>query len=245
MTIRMATPKVIRNKSLRRAQRESVVRVPRLENGDRLTRAEFETRYRAMPNLNKAELIEGTVHMPSPVHHSHHSKPHQLINTWLGMYCASTPGVETADNGTVRLDPENIVQPDASLRLIEGGTSQITPDDFLSGAPELIVEIASTSAAYDLYDKRHVYQRNGVREYIVWQILEARVSWFVLAEGAYRELAPDAPGILRSPAFPGLWLNVNALRDGQIAKVLNDLRRGLKSKAHTAFVKQLARAARR
>src|SRR5262245_17111719 len=41
--------------------------VPPLENGDRLTRAEFERRYRAMPHLKKAELIEGVVYIPSPV----------------------------------------------------------------------------------------------------------------------------------------------------------------------------------
>ena len=37
-----------------------------LENGDRLTRAEFERRYDAMPHVKKAELIEGEVYMPSP-----------------------------------------------------------------------------------------------------------------------------------------------------------------------------------
>jgi hypothetical protein len=35
--------------------------IPPLENGDRLTRAEFERRYEGMPNLKKAELIEGIV----------------------------------------------------------------------------------------------------------------------------------------------------------------------------------------
>ena len=41
-----------------------------LENGDRLTRAEFERRYAAMPRLKKAELIEGIVYVPSPVRYS-------------------------------------------------------------------------------------------------------------------------------------------------------------------------------
>ncbi|MBI5649287.1 MAG: Uma2 family endonuclease [Chloroflexi bacterium] len=98
---------------------------------------------RAMPNLNKAELIEGVVHMLSPVRFKQHGKPHQMVNGWIGMYCAFTPGVESGNHATVRLDTKNEVQPDIVLRLIEGGTSHITPDDFLSGAPELIVEIAS------------------------------------------------------------------------------------------------------
>ena len=41
--------------------------VPPLQQGDRLTRTEFERRYDAVPDLKKAELIEGTVSMPSPV----------------------------------------------------------------------------------------------------------------------------------------------------------------------------------
>lgn len=41
------------------------VKVPPLENGDNLTVAEFERRYEAMPELKKAELINGIVYIPS------------------------------------------------------------------------------------------------------------------------------------------------------------------------------------
>lgn len=34
-----------------------------LENGDRLSRFEFEHRYQAMPELKKAELVEGVVYI--------------------------------------------------------------------------------------------------------------------------------------------------------------------------------------
>ncbi|MBI5302904.1 MAG: Uma2 family endonuclease [Chloroflexi bacterium] len=245
MVVRSITHETIRGEHALRAKPIPETRMPRLENGDRLTRPEFEMRYRAMPHIKKAELVEGVVYMPSPVHFAQHGKPHQIINGWLITYCASTPGVETADNVSVRLDAENEVQPDALLRLIEGGTSQVTPDDFLTGAPELIVEIASTSAAYDLHDKKRVYRRNGVREYIVWQVHEVRVSWFVLREGEYRELAPDNKGVMHSAQFPGLRLNVNAMLKGDLAEVLAELRRGLKSAEHTNWAKRSARAVRR
>ena len=42
-------------------------RIYPLESGDRLSRAEFERRYMAMPDLKRAELIEGVVYVPSPV----------------------------------------------------------------------------------------------------------------------------------------------------------------------------------
>jgi len=57
--------------------------IPPLENGDRLTRAEFERRYEAMPELKKAELIEGVVHMPSPVRQRYHGRQHSHLNFWL------------------------------------------------------------------------------------------------------------------------------------------------------------------
>src|SRR4051794_2440771 len=82
-----------------------------LENGDRLTRAEFERRYEAMPELKKAELIEGEVYIPSPVRHGRHSHPHTRLVTWLGDYETDTPGVEAGDNGSIRLDLDNEPQP--------------------------------------------------------------------------------------------------------------------------------------
>ncbi len=64
-----------------------------LEPGDRLTRAEFERRYAAMPLVKKAELIEGVVYMPSPVRVQRHGHPHLHLGTWLGVYESGTPGV--------------------------------------------------------------------------------------------------------------------------------------------------------
>ncbi len=108
-----------------------------LENGDRLTRAEFERRYDAMPELKKAELIEGEVYMPSPVRHGRHSHPHTRLVNWLGNYENETPGVEAGDNGSVRLDLDNEPQPDACLiiRPERGGQARISEDDYLEGAP--------------------------------------------------------------------------------------------------------------
>jgi Uma2 family endonuclease len=214
--------------------------VPPLENGDRLVRVEFERRYQAMPHIKKAELIEGVVYMPSPVG-NRHAEPHGQIMTWLGVYCAATPGVHLADNLTVRLDADNEVQPDALLRLDPalGGNAQIDADDYLEGAPELIVEIAATSAAYDLYDKLKVYRRNRVQEYIVWQVYDQRLDWFRLSEGKYVSLPTDTDRVVRSQVFPGMHLAVTALLSGDLATVLMQLRQGLETAEHAAFVERL------
>lgn len=156
-------------------------------------------------------------------------------------YRAATPGVLLGDNATLRLDYENVVQPDALLRLDSalGGRSQVTADDYLAGPPELTVEIAASSVSYDLGVKRRVYARNGVQEYLAAQAYEQRIDWFVLREGEYEALQPNADGILRSEVFPGLWLPVDALWTGDLAGMIATLQQGLASAEHAAFVAQL------
>ena len=95
--------------------------IPPLESGDQLTQVEFEQRYAQMPDVKKAELIEGVVYMASPLRIKQHGEPHASIVTWLGVYKASTPNVQLGDNCTVRLDPDNEPQPDALLRLTVDG----------------------------------------------------------------------------------------------------------------------------
>lgn len=149
--------------------------IPPLKNGDRLTRDEFERRYATMPDGVKAELIEGIVYMAAPaVRAKHHGNPHALVLTWLGVYHAATHGTYIADNTTVRLDLNNEPQLDILLCLdaVIGGQSHISEDDYIEGAPELVVEIAASSASYDLHTKLDMYRRNGVREYLVWQMYE-------------------------------------------------------------------------
>ncbi len=217
---------------------------PPLQSGDRLTRPEFERRYAASPNIKKAELIEGIVYVASPLRHEQHGKPHSRVMTWLGVYQAMTPGVDLSDAPTVRLDLDNEPQPDAVL-FIEanaGRQTRISPDGYIEGSPELIVEIAASSAAIDTGSKKQVYRRNGVLEYVIWQSYDNQLEWFWLTDGEYQLLSPDPDGIIRSRVFPGLWLAVEALLSNQMAQVLEVLQAGLQSAQHKVFVEQLGRA---
>jgi Uma2 family endonuclease len=215
--------------------------IPHLESGDRLSRPEFERRYNAMPNVKKAELIEGVVYVASPLRFEPHAEPHANLMGWLWSYRIATPGVRLGDNPTVRLDSDNEPQPDAIL-LIDaacGGQSHLGADGYVEGAPELVAEVAASSATKDLYDKKRAYRRNGIQEYIVWQVFESAVSWFSLNDGEYVALTPDAAGIIQSQVFPGLWLDVSALVSGNMPQVLAVLQTGLSSVEHQAFVQQL------
>lgn len=202
-------------------------RVPWLENGDHLDRAEFERRYEAMSDVKKAELIEGIVYMPSPVRQPEHSNPHFMVITWLGVYNAATPNTEGGDSGSIRLDLNNEPQPDGFLRFIEGGNSHIDEDRYVAGAPELAAEISASTVSIDLGLKLEVYRRNGVQEYVVWRVLDEAIDWFVLHGGQYERLPLGADGIYRSEVFPGLWLDAAALIRGDLATVLQTLQRGV------------------
>jgi Uma2 family endonuclease len=218
--------------------------VPVLENGDRLTRAEFERRYQAMHDVKKAELVEGVVYMSSPVRAKQHGRPHLQLATWLGVYEAATPFIFAADNSTVRLDLDNEPQPDLLL-LVEseaGGQSVFDSDGYITGAPELVIEIAASSASYDLHDKLKAYRRNGVKEYIIWQTQSKKLEWLVFSEGQYYSLANDN-GIYKSSNFPGLWLDATALLEGNLAKVLETLQQGIASPEHEAFIAELSEKA--
>lgn len=98
-----------------------------------------------------------------------------------------------------------------------------TEDGYLEGAPELVVEVAASSASYDLHDKLRAYQRAGVQEYIVWRTLDNALDWFELSNGAYVRREPDAQGIIESRIFPGLRLDIIKLLAGDAAGVLTTL----------------------
>jgi len=202
--------------------------IPLLENGDRLTRAEFERRYHLMPDLKKAELIEGIVYyMASPLRITQHGEPHAHLVSWLSFYKAFTPNLQLGDNCTVRLDSDNEPQPDALLRIAVGGPSTISVEGYVEGAPELVAEIAASTVSLDLHQKLHVYRRNQVQEYLVWRVYDRQFDWFKLQEGEYIQLEPNAEGVICSQIFPGLWLDKKALLSGDLAKVLAVLQQGL------------------
>jgi hypothetical protein len=197
-----------------------------------------------MPHLKKAELIEGVVHVPSPVSRQHSIAHFNLIG-WLAPYTTATPGTEGGDNGTLRLDMGNEPQPDAFLRILEthGGQSRVDKDGYVTRAPELIGEVALSSVSIDLHDKLEAYRRNGVREYVVWRVEDQAIDWFILRRGRYRPLPRTPAGLFQSEVLPGLWLDPQALIRGDLRVVSQVLQQGLADPAHAAFLGRLQKAA--
>jgi Uma2 family endonuclease len=213
---------------------------PELYAGARMDRATFHRLYEQTPEGFNAELIGGVVYVASPLKVPH-GRHHGILMTWLGAYWAATPGCDLLDNTTAILGDESEPQPDAALR-IEGGSSHIDEDDYLTGPPELVAEVADTTVRLDLGAKRADYEREGITEYLVLVVAERRAVWFVRDErGAFSELSADADRLLKSRVFPGLWLDADAFfgRDGR--RVLEAVAKGIASPEHAAFVESLAK----
>ncbi len=210
--------------------------VPPLREGDVLTRAEFELRFDSMPDLNHAELIDGVVYMASAVSNDH-GHPHGRLAGLLGFYSTLTLGVAIGANTSIRVDDANIPQPDLFLRLERHGQASVDEDSYIAGAPELVAEISNTTTKLDLGKKFKLYQRMGVREYLVWRVRKHAFDCFVLRDGSFAKLECES-GVFESQVFPGLWINVAALLAGDYLSAGQTLQLGLASPQHAAFVAQ-------
>jgi Uma2 family endonuclease len=214
-------------------------RLPPLEAGDRLDQPTFHARYEQMPPGIKAELIGGIVYMPSPVK-NRHGAPHGEVLFCLNYYKAFTPGVATSDNGTTILGDDSEPQPDAFMRVETGGQTRLDAEDYVVGCPELVCEVANSSASYDLHVKRDDYERYGALEYLAAVVREERVARFARQGNRLVEVPPDADGVLRSTAFPGFWLDPAALLRGDTKRLMDVLNQGIATPEHAAFTASLA-----
>jgi hypothetical protein len=207
---------------------------PELHSGDRMSRADFHTRYARTADPFRAELIGGTVYVSSPSR-----ALHALGFTPCGLYESRTSGIEAGAEATIQLGPDSEPQPDIFVRIrpAAGGQSSTSAEGYITGAPELLIEIAHSSRSIDLHAKRDDYLRYGVREYLVVCVEERRIRWFDLAGNAVIDAPAD--GVLRIRTFPGLWIDEAALFARDFGRLISVLEQGLATAEHAAFAKRL------
>jgi Uma2 family endonuclease len=211
-----------------------------LREGDRLTRDEFLRRWEQMPDLTRAELIDGVVHLPSPLT-TVHGLFHFRVSAWLGFYVAATPGCTAGIAETWLMESKSAPQPDLALRIDPklGGQSSLE-GEYAAGSPELIVEISHTTRPRDVGPKLRLYERSGVQEYLTVVPRRKELIWRQLFDGKYRNIAPDEEGVLQSRVFPGLWLNPAALWEDDLPGISATVQRGVSTSSHQEFVRRLA-----
>jgi Uma2 family endonuclease len=207
-----------------------------LITGIRLSREEFLRRWESLPELKKAELIEGIVFVPSPVGRRH-SFFDTKLSAWLFLYAAHTPWTEAGSDATCDLIG-SMPQPDSFLLILGGNETH--EKKFVDVAPELVVEICDTSTDYDYGPKLDLYRRAGVKEYITVDTMHGWLVWRILIDGDYKHLAAGDEGVLRSPTFPGLWLNPEHVWLADSIPMIELLQQGIASPEHSAFVQSLS-----
>ena len=223
--------------------RETMATLP-LEAGQRMDRATFHARYEAMPPGIKAELIGGVVYMPSPLK-MRHARFDSLAQFWLGSYRHHTPGTDVLGNASTALDDLGEPQPDVQLRILpECGGQSSDFGGIVGGAPEFVLEVADTSRRVDLGPKLLDYERAGVREYVVMLIDPDEVAWHVRDGDRLVRVIPDADGVFRSKAFPGLWMDWRAFLRDDGQSLIATLDRGIATDEHVEFVAHLAKIRR-
>ncbi len=211
-----------------------------LAAGQRMTRAEFHDRYEAIPPGTTFELIDGEVHMASPVS-GEYSDSCGLASGWLGYYAFRTPGVRVGHDGSLLLSDEAEVQPDLMLRIEprRGGRTR-REGLYITGCPELVIEVALSSRAIDLGPKLAEYDNAGALEYVVFALEPDAIHWHARRDGRLIRVEPDPDDLYRSAAFPGLWLDPAAWHANDGPALVPALDRGLATPEHAAFVARLA-----
>jgi len=211
------------------------------EDGDVMDQPTFHKLYEAAPQHFRAELIGGVVHLPSPVG-MRHGKPHSILGAWLAFYSAESIGTESFIDITAIIGGDSEPQPDVSLIISPeaGGQTKVSEDDYLTGSPELAVEISHTTTLVDLHAKKQMYEKYGVREYIVVETKRRAIHWFIRRDSKFVAIKPGADGLFKSRVFPGLWLEPGAVFEQSAKKLLSVLEAGLATPEHAKFTAKLS-----
>jgi Uma2 family endonuclease len=120
----------------------------------------------------------------------------------LGLVLASPVGV--------RLPEQDVpVQPD--ILFVSQERKHIVGDDYIKGAPDLVVEVLSPSNwLYDRGKKQEVYRKAGVKEYWIVDYRAQTIEVLVLEEAVYVLQDQFASGdFARSAVLPGFEVAVD------------------------------------
>ena len=111
----------------------------------------------------------------------------------------------------IHLAEEEIYQPD--ILFVSNERLLIIRDRFVEGAPDLVVEILSPSTGrYDLWHKRDVYERSGVKEYWILDPMEGSIEVLALIDGVFEPVdRATTSGTVTSRLLPGFRVDVSAI----------------------------------
>lgn len=164
-----------------------------------------------IPEGQKADLIEGVIHVASPDNIEHHD-----IGFWIARVLSDFLD-EKGIGGRVfhsriafRLDKFNAPEPD--LAYVRPERTHLVQDAHIAGPPDWAVEIISPDSVQRDYEKkRQQYERFGVPEYWIIDPLQRRITCYRLTTGGIYQPVRQRGGKIVSTIIPGWWLRTDWL----------------------------------
>lgn len=139
--------------------------------------------YLGWPDEERWELIDGVPYNMSPAPSIKHQTVAGRVFSRLEQFLKGKPCKPFIAPVDVVLSEHDVVQPD----LLVVCQPEKVGEKAIHGAPDLVVEVLSPSTALkDMREKKALYERAGVREYLVIDPLENYVQRFFLGgDGRY------------------------------------------------------------
>lgn len=162
--------------------------------------------YFELPDEPRCELLYGRL-LVTPAPNVRHQDVVLRLAAKLLQHEQSRGGRTIVSPVDVVLAEHTVVQPDVVY--VGAGREGIVRDR-VEGAPDLVVEILSPATARrDLGEKLKLYAEAGVAEYWIVDPAVCTFEFLSNRDGAFLLRLPEQ-GVYRSPALPGLELDVEA-----------------------------------
>jgi Uma2 family endonuclease len=195
----------------------TILRKAAMNRAARLAPYTFEDFCALIKDGEKADLIDGVIYMASPDNTDANS-----LFMWLGALMEffvqeKQLGKVYGSRVAFRLGDTDGPEPD--IAFVRKDRLNLVKRGFVSGGPDLAVEIVSPeSEERDYVKKRKQYEEAGIPEYWIIDEPEQKVTLLRLGkDGKYREVRPRK-GILQSKALHGFWLRVEWLWQDPLPK---------------------------
>lgn len=149
----------------------------------------------------------------SPSPNPFHQRISFELSILLGNFLKSTKnkGFAVAAPMDVRLDDGNVYQPD--FLFISASRVNKLVKGIIEGAPDLVIEILSPSNGYyDLRQKKDIYEKYGVQEYIIIDPLQQSAEVYVLKNNAFFiDQKVQSPGTFHSNVLKGFSVDLKEI----------------------------------
>ncbi|MDB5337973.1 MAG: hypothetical protein JWN70_3592 [Planctomycetaceae bacterium] len=152
----------------------------------------------------------------------------------VNRYRLFTPGIYVCLHVAVVLDEQTRIVPGLIAMVNHGRLKQCEPVTHgFQGPPNFVLDVFDSDEMTEYESRRTIFERFGVVEYVAVENAEHPILHWNRHDGTRFETAhPDAQGVIKSKALPGLWIPVKALTARDWWLILATIERGVTRRGH-------------